>query len=468
MRRAVFVIGLVLAWTAFSTARAGEEKVRVHFWDEQQPAQKKAHANFLGNVIAAHLRGRPGLAVNRRPEPLKIVENAVCWLAAEQRTPRAAGPVIDAMDENHFRSPRDKGKAELVEGKFGKAVRFTFARDSRNAFFTSNLRGQPAWDKAAGLSFWVKGDGSDSFGGLQLIYDDDFAVRYDYCFPIKSKEWTKITVAWRDLVPVLPGPKSRPLGLPGGNAPSKVSALWFGKWWYWRDYPAHAFAVDDIRLEEHIDLDTKDYRPQGPPLARVLAKLKAGKPVTIVTVGDSLTDVHHWANRETSWPKLLKKQLESKYGSKVKVVNPAIGGTQLRQGVILTPRWLAQAPQPDLVTFCFGGNDWEAGMRGGQFRVSCEDAIDRVRRATAGKADVLLLTSVPSVAQWQTRAELAVACREAAQARHAGLADTEKAFLAAGKEHKEKLYVRDKVHLSPAGHEVMARTVLEAIEKAGK
>jgi len=392
----------------------------------------------------------------------------VCLVLAWGGTASAGSTVLDAMDENHFRSPRDKGKAEVVAGKVGKAVRFTFARDSRNAFFTSNIRGTPAWDKAAGLSFWVKGDGSNSFGGLQLIYDDDFAVRYDFCFPIKSKEWTKIAVAWADFVPVLPGPKARPLGLPGGNAPSKVSALWFGKWWYWRDYPAHSFAVDDLRLEDQIERDTTDYRPQGPPLARVLAKLKAGKPVTLVTVGDSLTDYHHWTNRETSWPQLLKKKLEAKYSSKITVINPAIGGTQLRQGVVLTPRWLAQAPQPDLVTFCFGGNDWEAGMRGAQFRASNADAIDRVRRATKGKADVLLLTTVPSVAHWKTRAELAEACREAARDRKAGLADTEKAFREAGKENREKLYVRDKVHLSSAGHAVMARTVLEAIEKAGK
>jgi trehalose utilization protein len=37
--------------------------VRVIVWDEQQPAQKKAYADFLGNEIAAHLRGKPGLSV---------------------------------------------------------------------------------------------------------------------------------------------------------------------------------------------------------------------------------------------------------------------------------------------------------------------------------------------------------------------------------------------------------------------
>jgi lysophospholipase L1-like esterase len=383
-------------------------------------------------------------------------------------SPCWAGDVIDSMDTLRFRPPKDKGAAEVVEGKVGKAVRFAFEKDSRTTFFTSAHRGTPTWDKSAGLSFWVKGDGSDSFGGIQLIHDGDFAVRYDACFPIRSKEWTKVTLAWGDFVPVLPGPKSKPLGLPAGNAPSKVSAVWFGKWWYWRDYPAHSFAVDELRLEDTIERDAGEYPPEGAPLSRVLAKLKAGRPVTITTVGDSLTDTRHWANREVSWPLLLKKQWEEKYRSKVTVVNPAIGGTQLRQNVILMPRWLATAPEPDLVTFCFGGNDWEAGMRGPQFRASYEDAIDRVRRATKGKADVLVLTTVPAVEAWETRKELAEACRAAAKARNAGLADAERAFHVAGMKERERLFVKDRVHLGAEGHEVMARVVSEAVERGGK
>ncbi len=37
--------------------------IRVLIWDEQQPAQKQAYDNFLGNQIAQHLDGKPGLAV---------------------------------------------------------------------------------------------------------------------------------------------------------------------------------------------------------------------------------------------------------------------------------------------------------------------------------------------------------------------------------------------------------------------
>ncbi len=389
-------------------------------------------------------------------------------LAALGAARAADGPVLDTMDTLRFQPPRQKGRAELVEGKFGKALRFSVDEGAPGAFFTSNLRGTPAWDEAAGLSFWVRGDGSDHFGGIELIYDDDYAVRYDCAFPLKNKEWTKVALAWRDFVPVLPGPKSKPLDPHTGNRPSKVTGLWFGKWWYWGDYPAVSFAIDDLRLEPAIDLDQSDYRPEGAPLKRVLAKLHAGKPVTIVTMGDSLTDYRHWANRQIAWPKLLQKQLEEKYKSKVSIVNPAIGGTQLRTNLVLIPRWQAQAPEPDLVTLCFGGNDWDAGMRGEQFRESYRDAVDRIRRATRGKADVLILTTVPSAARWDTTAELAEACRRAAHDRNAGLADADRAFRAAGKDDKDRLYVVDRTHLSPAGHALLAKTVQEAIEAAGR
>ena len=88
------------------------------------------------------------------------------------------------------------------------------------------------------------------------------------------------------------------------------------------------------------------------------AKLKAGKPITMVTMGDSLTDVRHWANRQSNWPAFVAAQLKKEFGSEVTIVNPAIGGTELKQNLVLIPRWLATTPQPDLVTICFGHNDW--------------------------------------------------------------------------------------------------------------
>jgi lysophospholipase L1-like esterase len=180
-------------------------------------------------------------------------------------------------------------------------------------------------------------------------------------------------------------------------------------------------------------------------------------------MGDSLTDYDHWTNRQTNWPTMLQAKLQEKYGSTVRIVNPAMGGTELRQNVILMPRWLKQTPEPDLVTVFFGNNDWEAGMRGPVFLKTHQDAVDRLRRATGGHADVLLMSTCPTFEHPDTLGEMAAACRKVATAQKAGIADVYPAFRAARDDEREKLYASDKVHLSPAGQKLVAETVLRAL-----
>ena len=179
-------------------------------------------------------------------------------------------------------------------------------------------------------------------------------------------------------------------------------------------------------------------------------------------MGDSLTDVRHNSNRKSNWPALFAEKLKAKTKSEVTIHNPAIGGTQLRQNLVLIPRWLDSVPEPDLVTIWFGGNDWEAGMRGAEFERACTEAVDRVRRATKGKADVLLMTTSPTASGEKT-AELAEAVRKAAKERNAGVADTAAVMSALGKEEREKLFVADRVHLAPPGQALTAETVMKAL-----
>jgi hypothetical protein len=42
-------------------ATDGDPPIRVVVWDEQQPAQKQAYADFLGNEIASCLKKQRGL-----------------------------------------------------------------------------------------------------------------------------------------------------------------------------------------------------------------------------------------------------------------------------------------------------------------------------------------------------------------------------------------------------------------------
>ena len=354
------------------------------------------------------------------------------------------------------------GAVTLVDGRFGKAAHFTFADNMRSGFMTASLPADPARDSSAGFSFWVKGDGSRSFGGIELIDRSDFKLRYAYCFPIDSTEWRKITVPWADLTPELAGPL---VDAKDGYKPSSFGNFWFGKWHFWRDYPAHSYTLDHIALEAKIGRPAPP--PAGEPLARLKAKLREKKPVTIVTMGDSLTDVRHWANKDSNWPTMLAKEIQSRFGSEVNLINPAIGGTTLSQNLVLMPRWLADAPGADLVTICFGYNDWDTGVRGERYAEYLRLAIDRIRLATNGETDILLITTCPAHGRWETMRELEHAARDVAAEKKTALADIATEFRKPGSPDKalrQTYWAWDKTHLGPKGHETVMKTVLRAIE----
>ena len=403
-------------------------------------------------------------------QPLIILFALACCLSPAGLA-RGADDVVFDMDSVRHKptdvTTKDKkklpvGTAELVEGKFGKAVKFTFIADHRGGFFTGAVKPTPAWNDTDGFSFWVKGDGSSTFGGIELIDKSDFGLRYGYCFPIDSTEWRKVTVAWRDLVPELAGPL---VDAKSGYAPANFGNFWFGKFYYWRDFSAHSFTIDYVALEKNIEQPPLPPTPAG--LSRVRTKLKEKRPITIVTMGDSLSDKNHWANRKVLWSALLAEGLKAKYGSNVRIINPAIGGTTLSQNVVLIPRWVKEAPSPDLVTILFGGNDWDNKVRGERFRDYLRLAVDQVRRQTNGSADILLMSTGPAHARWEVYKELEEAARDVAAEKKTGFADFAGEFRKAGSSPDEALkreyWVWDKVHLGSKGHELARDVVMAAI-----
>jgi lysophospholipase L1-like esterase len=384
-------------------------------------------------------------------------------LALHQAGTCAEGAVLDTMDQPTFAPGDGNAAVEVVDGRVGKALAFSFHDGCRNSFISGPVRGGPDWDRAAGISFWVKGDGSSHCGGVQLVWNEDYTQRYDAAFPIDGTAWTKVVLAWSDLIPALSNPASAPLDAHGDHPPSRLGRLWFGKWWYWGDYAAHRYAIDDIRLEPVIPVPEAPRPAAGAALARVRAKLAAHQPITVVAMGDSLTDVRHWSNRERNWPAFFQAMAKDAWGSEVTVVNTAMGGTELRQNLVVVPRWVATTPHPDLVVVEFGGNDWNGGMRQAAFAAAQADAIRRIRRATGGTADVLVVATLPSVATWDAIGELAEACRGAAKQEEAGLCDAFALFHRLGAQDRERLYANDHVHLGEPGQRALAQAVLEAI-----
>lgn len=366
----------------------------------------------------------------------------------------------------------DKNKQKVAAGtvesiddaKFGKAMRLKFSEGASGGFITAAIPKSADLGHAAGLSFWVKGDGSKHWGGIELTDRSNFALRYAYCFPIDSAEWRKIVVPWRDLVPELAGPL---VGVQGGYDPSGFGFFSFGKWYFWRDYPAESFSIGPIALETKAD--QQPAAAVEPGLTRIAAKLREHKPITIVTMGDSLSDPHHWSNHPILWSDLLVKAIKEKFHSPVTLINPAIGGTTLSQNIATMPRWSHEAPAPDLVTVWFGGNDWDTKVRGRRFAEYLRLAVDQIRRQTHGSADILLMTTLPSRARWETTRELEEAVRQVAREKQTGFVDIAAEFRkapSADAASKQHYWGWDNVHLGAKGHEIVAAAVLKAIEDA--
>ena len=109
-------------------------------------------------------------------------------------------------------------------------------------------------------------------------------------------------------------------------------------------------------------------------------------------------------------------------------------------------------------------------MRGPRYKQYLRMAVDRVRRLTKGQAEIVVMTTCPGFAAWETTAELSKAAYAVAKEQNTGFADAAGAFHKAGSREealKRQYWVWDNVHLGPGGHELIADTVLRSLQSEG-
>ena len=85
------------------------------------------------------------------------------------------------------------GTVTGVPGRIGAACRFTVVEGARGGFFTAPVRPTPAWDEAAGISFFVRGDGSGAFGGIGYI--DEASRRFIEGWEVEAYRRTQVQTA---------------------------------------------------------------------------------------------------------------------------------------------------------------------------------------------------------------------------------------------------------------------------------
>jgi acyl-CoA thioesterase-1 len=204
--------------------------------------------------------------------------------------------------------------------------------------------------------------------------------------------------------------------------------------------------------------------PGAERLQKTFGKLRVGREVTLVALGDSITfgtKVPQDMRTDGLYFQLVALGLESAFpGAKVRAVNAGAGGDTIAEGLVRIGRDAA-VHNPDLVIVLLGAND--AIYRFPESRVVSTMAllVDTVRAAT--DAEVLLLGPAPC-------GEAPGVAERYAQALASLAGDKKVAYLnlsdhmrnLARKDY-EAAYDKDRVHWSQSGHKVVGELVLNHV-----
>lgn len=394
-------------------------------------------ANLAGAVLAASLN------VVSAPIVLHDFEDLTGWRVS--RKPAAFSPAEDAAVGD-------------------QAIRVTLPGMASLQLTRTYLPGSAVWDRYQGISFWIKGDGSDQFGCLALKGRYPFVVY----FALKDTEWHKLTIPWSDMAPES---QVDPIGTLGSMPPSGINTIRLGSRWtiYHNNakIPEHTFCVDHIQLEERVPA------PTGPPAPRtvesVLRLLEQGKAIRIQCMGDSITAGTGLGNRDKErYATLVQNELRRWLGyDDIHCYSRAVGGARSTDARAWVPRDYV-GTTPHLVTMWYGYNDKSGAFTRDYYKRSLSDYVDRVLRATKGRSAILLFATGPGTGpRFVMLDDYAEAVRELAKERGLGCFDVNRLLKGVGRE-KIQDYFGDMAHPNAEGHKLIADGLCEfLIKQAG-
>lgn len=180
---------------------------------------------------------------------------------------------------------------------------------------------------------------------------------------------------------------------------------------------------------------------------------------TILCLGDSLTE-GYGVKSEEAWPSLLEQELKQKYAD-IKVINAGISGATTASGPGRM-KWhlknIAKNPV-DLMILALGANDALRGLSPDAAKKNLEDTIELAKKA---KIAVLLADmKVPPNLGKDYTGKFEVIFAAAAKATHVPLMP----FFLTDVAGNAKLNQPDGIHPNPAGHKVVKKNVMDALNK---
>jgi lysophospholipase L1-like esterase len=166
----------------------------------------------------------------------------------------------------------------------------------------------------------------------------------------------------------------------------------------------HWFHDQQVEITYEAAQPWSGFQPatSGGSLRRVLGKLAAREPVTIAVSGDSISaglnasGVTGAAPHMPAFPELLADQLAATFGGKVTLVNRAVGGWGVGQGLDDLAKLLES--HPDLVIVAYGMNHF-GGRNPEAFRKGLSTMLERIKVAEP-QAEVLLVAPMWGNSDW--------------------------------------------------------------------
>lgn len=333
-----------------------------------------------------------------------------------------------------------------------------------------NLEQKLSWNKKyQGISFRVKGDGSDEYGSVSVGVGA-WTWNHRFCFPLKNTSWHTITVAWRDF--------ASGRGIygnitePGSLMPADITSIGFGDSWTIREknkkISPFSYSVADFKLVEKVPAERNPIQSVSlkKTLKETVRKMKKGEAVSILCIGDSVTaGTSVEKPEENSYPSQLQTILRKQTGNNnITVINCGVGGatgSDLRV-------WLErdfQNSTPDLALIMYGGNDKSSAVSPDTYKWSLGDYVARIQHKTNGGTAILLLPVIPwrdgSLHELSDYAELV---RELASEKKLPYCDLAQVFKSIDKKDFTSLYA-DLAHPNAKGQHLIAETLANFIMK---
>lgn len=317
--------------------------------------------------------------------------------------------------------------------------------------------------KFTGIAFKVKSDGIGGWGSITITAGPRNSA---YCyFPLKKGTF-EYRVAFGDMAP------SKDMAFPAPQVltAGQLSGISVGDYWtigqnnYRR--PAYSFQLMDLRLLDDIKPQFARGKHKPAKLDGVIAKMKAGKDVTILCFGDSITAGTALADREKDrYATVLQGMLREHYkNDKITVRSVAVGGAHTFQSIAWLDRDLADG-MPDAATMLIGFNNRSACQTKEFYAEHLIEWIERFAMKTDGKAAVVLIPAVQGVPRFTDQQDMADATREVAAKFGLETSPIDEAIAKIGPVKYKAEYLADSIHPNPAGHKLFAEVLFKTFAK---